>query len=345
MDDSDLGGGWDAFEDENGAPAIATHEVDINVVETPSSARVASVERMEDEMGVRVVRGPPSNNPVAVRAVRELRKKIDCDDIRDVRNMAFTVADQMVLRPAMMSSVREPVSVDDLMPIQKMVYDIIVGPEPGPDSDEQVMSIQNAIERGVPGIRNKMTGRIIDSTATRYSVYGSTRYFVLRVDPKRPLYVKREDAHMYDSKDLYEFDVSKSYHQKMKLFRKELFDPFGRSIEVWHTLSNGQRVPISLCRYHFYFWAMRFCVFQFIDDKYESIVRVQRGELRSSLQRKRLRDEAKLTADERTAKKSRSRKPVDLPDMIQKTTRIRTVTLLKNSGVIDVSSFTTTKTS
>jgi len=262
--------------------------------------------------------------PIALRAVRTIRGgPIVSDNLKEVRDMATDIARRIALRPSYIQPRREPVDPSELDPggMEHETYQTILGMlPPGPRADAHIYMIKDVIERGIPMAKHHISGRIINTAVTVYWKYSPTTYYLMRSEEDSSMmYVPAEERSKYDIRMLEIFCLRREYCAKTSQFHKGLFDPFARSREVWHTLTDGTKVPISLCKFHFYLWLIRYCVLDFIDDKYDEIMKVHTAILKKNVDKKRDRavaetDDAKEDDTKKKRRRKRRRRKVELPD-------------------------------
>lgn len=259
--------------------------------------------------------------PIALRAVRTIRGgAIVSENLKEVRDMATTIAKTIALRPSYIQPRREPVDPSELDPssMECETYKTILGMlPPGPRADAHIYMIKDVIERGIPMAKHHISGRIINTAVTVFWKYGPTTYYLMRSEEDASMmYVRAEDRVKYDIRMLDIFCLRREYCAKTSQFHKGLFDPFARSREVWHTLTNGTKVPISLCKFHFYLWLIRYCVLDFIDDKYDEIMKVHTAILKKNVDKKRASssDTAAVKDPKKKRRRKRRRRQVELPE-------------------------------
>lgn len=247
--------------------------------------------------------------PITLRAVRTLRGgAIVGENLKEVRQMATEVAKRIALRTSHIHPRRDPVEPEELDKMERETYKTIVGMlPPGPKADAHIYMIKDVIERGIPMAKHHISGRMINTAVTVYWIYRPTTYYLMRSEEDSSMiYVPQEDREKYDINMLEIFCLRREYCAKTSQFHKGLFDPFARSREVWHTLTDGTRVPISLCKFHFYLWLIRYCVLEFIDDKYDDIMKVHTAILKRNVDKKRRDNDNKK-------RRKRRRREVELP--------------------------------
>ena len=306
--DEDSDSGWSDFEEEEEAAAAAEGR--------PAAAAAPAA------AGARLRHDPP---PMSVRAVRALRSGVITGDVlKTMRREAYEVATDIAIKPAQLQPLHEPVEVSELTDRELLTYRTILGmlDADKKNADAQVRSVMDVIERGMPQLKHpRISGRMVDTASTKFHRVHPTQYYINTLDPGNPTYVSKVDMHHYDLRHLRFFDLRRSYGEKMGVFHKELFDPFARSREVWHEMSTGERVPISLCKYHFYMWAIQCAVFQFIDANYDAIYDLHSANLNAASEKKKRREaEARGGAGPaaRVRKRRRvARMPVPLDDKVR----------------------------
>lgn len=130
------------------------------------------------------------------------------------------------------------------------------------------------------GANRKVSGRIVDALMTKYPRFENVHYYIDVTDPKKTVYVPREQYETYTNanpgRELALFNISSEYRTQMNIYSKTFFDPFSRGVEVLHKLKDGTFVTFSICKLMFYRWSRDYHVFDFLRANYERITRVQR---------------------------------------------------------------------
>lgn len=141
--------------------------------------------------------------------------------------------------------------------------------------DEQgLQHLKNIVEYG-PLKNQDISGRLIDALMTKYPIEHSVTYY-LDTSTEPPKYIKPQELDHTQIKYLKPFNISASYQTQMKMYTKTYFDPFGRGVKVYHPLSNGSFMVISLCKFAFFHWANYHGVFHYLQDHLPDILTVKK---------------------------------------------------------------------
>ena len=171
----------------------------------------------------------------------------------------------------------------DLNYKQRRIYDAIIASCP---TEESLRYVKAKIDQTHLKGGRKVSGRIIDTLVTRFSMFGDCFYYLDYTDP-RDLQMVLDIETVIDKSKVKLFDVSNSYGQHMTRYSKTYFDCFSRGVQVKHKLGNGKSIMISLCQFNFYIWALRYKVLDFLSVHYEKVIGVRKLSSKYKPKRKR----------------------------------------------------------
>lgn len=197
---------------------------------------------------------PPLSFSYLEETLKTSGKSLRCSTMRRIRTFCTTPRTQVrIVRTKIIHN------YSDLTIKATQVYDHIINACP---NDSAILRIHNLINKGPYHPHHKVSGRSIDMLITRYTKFVDIFYYL---DPT-PTGFRIVSEHQRTDRTIL-FNVKSSYNMKLQQYSKTYFDCFNRGTLVWHKLSDGSPIRISLCQFMFYIWASRFCVFDFFETK------------------------------------------------------------------------------
>lgn len=180
------------------------------------------------------------------------------------------------IKPVRVGKRRPVKDVSQLTPKEQEVYQGLMR-QVGHDED-RLLSLADLVQHG-PKTAHHISGRVIDTLVTKYPRMNEVSYYLDFSESVGGCgrYVPREQvSQLKNRRHLHYFSICSSYRNQMRLNGKAFFDPFGRGTEVYHRLSDGSWMLMSLCKFSFFLWAQQHAVFEFLDQHYDEVTRVQR---------------------------------------------------------------------